>query len=405
MHSSKRAPAAILCTLLFVLAACGGTPAPTQTPFIIVVTAGPGSGVSVGLGSPTAEAPTSAPTRAPTNTSAPTPAGATPASTEVNLSTYSGSNAPFSLQYPSDWTVLDQEQSQKRVTFTSRDQLAGLLVSYGSAGTQTTEEALQSFLNNYKVAALKTSNQRKNVDGSIRLDLQYNGSSGSPMLGALRIVRQSTSANFYVIIFSATPELFAQLRALNLSLLNSFQERTPIVRATPTLIARAPSTSTPEPATDTPAPNDTPVPTDTPVPPPTNTPRPAVALFRLDVQARGYENWGAPKEGCQSFASGQWDNNHTIKRLTLDVTLNNNSNQTIRPEDVTIGMSNNAGTALVWCIFTPVPSTPPHGSATYVFTTFVELNQFLSEMRLAWGNSTVHVCFGRNNPPSVVGCG
>ena len=87
MRTRKRAPAALLCTLLFVLAACGGTPAPTQTPFIIIVTAGPGSSVSVGLGSPSAEAPTSAPSLAPSNTSAPKPAAATPASTEVNLST------------------------------------------------------------------------------------------------------------------------------------------------------------------------------------------------------------------------------------------------------------------------------------------------------------------------------
>jgi len=381
---------------LFVLAACGGAPAPTQTPFIIVVTAGPGSGVNVGLVSPTPAAPTSAPSRAPANTSAPTLAAATPASTEVILSTYGGSSASFSLQYPSDWTAVDREQSQKRVVITSPDTQASLLLIYGSAGTLTTEEVLQTFLSNFSVPALKTSNQRKNADGSLSVDLQYKDSTGSPLLGSLRFVRQSTSANFYVIIFSATPEKFAQTQALGVSLLNSFQERTSIVRqSTPPVIGGATST-----ATSIPAPA-----TDTPLPPPTNTPRPVGAAFRVDAQARGYEDWGAPSDGCNTVATGNWANNHPGKRLTIDITLMNNSSRAIQGSDIAAGMVSDAGVDLLTCKVSDIPTAAARGSSSFGLWTFVEKNQFVSVLRMTIFGSTVRVCFGRNNPPSALNCG
>ena len=318
---------------------------------------------------------------------------------EVNLSTYSGSSAPFSLQYPSNWTAVDHEQSQKLVVISAPDQLLSLLLIYGSAGTLTTEEVLQTFLRNFSVPALKASNQRKNADGSMSVDLQYKDSTGSPLVGLLRLVRQSASANFYVIIFSATPEKFAQTRALGVSLLNSFQERTSCERqSTPPGFAGA--TSTPSPAPDTPVPADT--------APPTNIPRPAFTGFRIDAQARGYENWGAPnaKDGCNTIATGQWDNNHPVKRLTVDITLMNDSSRPIQESDIAgTGMFSDAGTALLTCYLTSVPKAPPHGSSTFSLTTFVEQTQFVSVLRMTIFGSTVRTCFARNNRADMVNCG
>ena len=409
MHAHRRAAAALVSTLLFLLAACGGSPPPTQTPFIIVVTAPPGPGASAGAASPTAAVtPTNAPTRLPTapgtagGSGAATPAAATAAPAEIKLTTYSGSGAPFSVQYPSDWTAVDHEQSQKLVVITAPNQLSSLLLLYGTAGTLSTDEVLQTFLSNFAVPALKTSNQRRNPDGSMSVDLQYNDSTGSPLNGMLRLVRLSTSANFYVIIFSATPEKFAQLKPLGASLLNSFQERTTIVRQpTPLVLATATSTIAGPPVTETPVP-----PTDTPLPPPpTDTPRPVFTSFRVNAQARGYEQWGAPKDGCQSFTTGQWDNIHPVNRMTIDVTITNSGSQAIRSEDLNVALYNSAGTPLQWCVGTPVPTVLPRGSANYVFTTFVELNQFLSELRLSAFGATVRTCFTRNSRADATGCG
>ena len=371
---------------------------PTATPYIIVVTAPPGPGASVAPASPTPATPTSAPTFAPTSTLAPSIAGATAAPTEVKLATYSGSTAQFSVLYPADWTAADHEQSQKLVVITAPDQLSSLLLLNGAAGTLNTEEVLQTFLSNFAVPALKTSNQRKNADGSLNVDLKYNDSTGSPLVGLLRLVRQSTSANFYVLIFSATPDRFAQTKELGTSLLNSFQERTSIARqSTPPVIAGTTSTFTP-------VASDTPVPTATP-PPPTITPRPVFTSFRVDAQARGYEAWGRPKQdGCNSFATGQWDNLHPVNRVTVDVILTNNGSQTIAPENLNVSMFSSAGASLLVCP-QAVASAPPRGFAKYVLTTFVEPNQFLSELRLQAFGATLRTCFARANPPGVIGCG
>jgi hypothetical protein len=411
MQISKRTAIIFLCALLPILNACGGTPAPTQTPFIIVITAGPnssGAGAGAGLVSPTPGIVASTPTTAPANTVAPSLQTAAPTGAPATLATYTGSRAPFTVQYPSDWTVTDPEKSGDVVVISSRDQSSALQLSYGTAGTRTSDDLFQTFVSNFSVPAPKTSNQVRSADGSVRVDLQYNDSTGKPLLGILRLVRQSTSANFYAIVFSATPEKFAQARALGLSLLNSFQERTSSVRtSTPTVVVRETSTSTsiPERATDTPEPTDTPVPTDTPLPPPTNTPRPPAALFRLDAQARGYEDWGAPKDGCNSGATGQWDNNHPIKRLTIDITLMNDSSRPIQVSDIAAGMSSDTGADLLICLVSDVPTAAAHGSTSFGLTTFVEKNQFLRVLRMTIFGSTVRVCFGRNNPPSVVGCG
>ena len=395
--------------LLGLLTACGVPSAPTLDPNATSI----GGGVSVGVNNATpTPLPTSIPTNSPTATSAPsvTPAPTSAprgTATSVKLATYTGSGAPFSVQYPENWTPNDLEKDQRLVVITSPDQESSLIVTYGAAGNLTAEQALDAFLKGFNLPNLKVSNQHKNTDGSMGADLTFDDpTSGSPLQGILRLVRQATSTQFYVIIFGSSPDQFAQSRTLGNSLLTSFQEKPSIVRQnTPPVVAPATSTATPIRPTATFTPIALPTATNTPLPPPTNTPVPAPP-FRLDLNVHGgYEDWGWPKDGCNTFATGQFDNTHPAWKLSIDVTFYNDSTRAVRWAEST-SFINEAGNEMLACYISDVadPPVPAKGQAKLTFFIFTDRNQYMAAMRIDVSSPPLRRCFARNKQAQVVTC-
>ncbi len=376
----------LLFIIVGLLTACGpgSAPAPTQTPWIIVVT-----------NTPAAATATPAPTMPPTPAASPTSVPPAPA----RLIVYQGSGAPFSVQYPSNWVVNDQEKEQQLVTMVSPDSTAYLLVAYGPGGSLSAEEATTKFLQSFNLPALKFGGLKKNADGSVSLDLEFNDqSSGAPWLGQMRVVKQSTSSNFYVIMFAAGRSSYDASKVLAGNLLTSFQERASIARTPPPIVSIATATPTPRPA----RPTDTPAPTDTPEP--TNTPRPAT-VFHTEVSGyTGYETWGAPKDGCNSGATQQWDNTHPVRRLTFDLTVYNDSSRLINFSDIGWSAVDTAGRDLLMCYYSATQTIAAHGTGKYRLVTFVEMDAWLATVRTSIFGGTVRDCFAPRNSADVVPC-
>ena len=91
---------------------------------VCIVLAGAGLFIIVGRSTTVAEVtpfPTSQTNLLPPSQRNPTPL---PTSSSIDFSTYTGSGAPFSIQYPSDWDVEDQEAAQNSVVFISPSKTA-----------------------------------------------------------------------------------------------------------------------------------------------------------------------------------------------------------------------------------------------------------------------------------------
>ncbi|MBI5303600.1 MAG: hypothetical protein HY868_15805 [Chloroflexi bacterium] len=124
----------------------------------------------------------------------------------VEYQIYASKVAFFSVQYPRGWTVNDQEQAKAMVTFTAPDRSAQQSVSFGAAGSQTAEQALNVFLTDrFRAQApdVRVLSQRAASDGSALADIEYTSADlGGRVRGVLRVVVVS-GGFYYAVLFSA----------------------------------------------------------------------------------------------------------------------------------------------------------------------------------------------------------
>ena len=165
---------------------------------------------------PTATATRAIPTFTPTRVALAVTPTALPTQTPiVEYQIYASKTAFFSLQYPRGWTVNDQEQAKAMVTFTAPDKSAQQSVSFGAAGSQNAEQALNNFLaDRFRASApdVRVLSQRTASDGSALADLEYTSADLGRARGVLRVVVVS-GGFYYAVLFSTKADRFDRATA------------------------------------------------------------------------------------------------------------------------------------------------------------------------------------------------
>jgi hypothetical protein len=173
-------------------------------PFSLVARTQP-TATSIPLPIPTAAAtlPSQTPsevTRVPAN--APTLAPTTPS---ANIwGTYQGVHAPFSVAYPTEWTVDNENESDGTVVFVSPDQTAAGSVIFLQAGPLSVDQAMDRINNQIlsKNGDVNVFSSNKNADGSITEELEYiSVALGGRVHSFARLLR--VSDRYYLAIFDA----------------------------------------------------------------------------------------------------------------------------------------------------------------------------------------------------------
>lgn len=139
-------------------------------------------------------------------------------------------------------------------------------------------------------------------------------------------------------------------------------------------------------------PQPTALPTETTPPTPETSPTPAMAIT-LKFANITYEQWGRPtKDGCKSF-----NDKSPVRKFNIQITLNNTSSQAITawfPKFVS-----SAGRPLDTCYYEysqdqGLPSVPPGEARTVTFSTFCELDEYISDMTMqVQGRDYGRYCF------------
>jgi hypothetical protein len=163
------------------------------------------------LPTPTAAAlPSEAPseeTRVPAN--APT---LSPSAPQANTwGTYQGVNAPFSIAYPTDWTIDSDNEPHGTVVFISPDQTAAGSVIFLQAGPLSVDQAMDRINNQIlsKNGDVNVFSSNKNADGSITEELEYTSVAlGGRVHSFARLLRVSDM--YYLAIFDAPVDDFVR---------------------------------------------------------------------------------------------------------------------------------------------------------------------------------------------------
>ncbi len=159
------------------------------------------------------------PTAAPDATQAAatdTPSAVAPS---ADVKTFTGTGAPFTIQYPGDWTVDDQQANSNLVVFVSPDQAASASISYGGRGTVAADTAMDQFIAQDLVDPTVI-DKTTNPDGSIMVEVEdTNQNIGGRVHGYLRLL--VTPNGYYFVQFNATTDTFAQYQDIGKKIVSS----------------------------------------------------------------------------------------------------------------------------------------------------------------------------------------
>jgi hypothetical protein len=151
----------------------------------------------------------------------PTGLNPTPQPTEsaIDFATYTGSGAPFTIKYPSDWDVEDQEASQNSVVFISPSQTASANVTYGKLGTTNLSDAFDQIL----TKVFQDPNiiaKTKNSDQSLSAELEHTSAAfGGRVHGYVRLVPAGNT--YYIVQFNVLVDEFGQYKDVGKTIVNS----------------------------------------------------------------------------------------------------------------------------------------------------------------------------------------
>ncbi len=137
----------------------------------------------------------------------------------VDYSTYNGSGASFSVQYPSDWDAQDQEASSRTVVFISPSKTASANVTYGNLGTSNVPDAFDRILTNVftdaKIIAKKT-----NADNSMSAELEHTSAAlGGRVHTYIRLI--PAGSMYYIVQFNVRVDDFDQYKDIGQTIVDS----------------------------------------------------------------------------------------------------------------------------------------------------------------------------------------
>ncbi len=152
----------------------------------------------------------------PARLNTPTPE---PNTSQVDYSTYNGTGASFSVQYPSDWTVEDQEASSRTVVFISPSQTASANVTYGKLGTTNVQDAFDQILANVYTDATIIA-KKTNSDNSMSAELEHTSAAlGGRVHGYIRLIPAGTM--YYIVQFNVLVNDLDQYRDIGQTIIDS----------------------------------------------------------------------------------------------------------------------------------------------------------------------------------------
>lgn len=207
---------------------------PNRTPYFIVgglvgclllcvcfaVLAG-GAYLLIGRNSPIVVAtpiPTLQSNQLPTGLANP-PTPIAPNSNAVDYATFNGSGAPFSVQYPSDWDVVDNETDQNTVVFISPSKTASANVTYGKLGTANLQDAFDKILTSVFKDS-KVISKTTNPDQSLGAELEHTSPDfGGRVHAYIRLV--PVGSTYYIVQFNVVVDEFDQYKEIGKTIIGS----------------------------------------------------------------------------------------------------------------------------------------------------------------------------------------
>ena len=160
--------------------------------------------------------PTSQTNLIPTGQKNPTPL---PTTSVVDFGTYSGSGAPFTIRYPSDWDVEDQEAASNSVVFISPSKTASANVTYGRLGNTNLSDAFDKILSN----VFQNSNviaRSKNSDASLSAELEHTSAAfGGRVHAYVRLV--PSGSTYYIVQFNVVIDEFNEYKDIGKAIVSS----------------------------------------------------------------------------------------------------------------------------------------------------------------------------------------
>ncbi len=139
-----------------------------------------------------------------------------------DMQTFAG-KAPYSLQYPSDWDVNDDEADNQIVVFVSPDVDAYAAVRYQDASPDSADSLMTNMLNDLpgNEGSVKVVSKKTNQDGSVFEEVTYEDSDlGGTTHAYARVVKTKTYS--YLVIFGTLTEQFSKYKDIGNSIVNSF---------------------------------------------------------------------------------------------------------------------------------------------------------------------------------------
>jgi hypothetical protein len=126
--------------------------------------------------------------------------------TSVNLATYTGIGAPFSIRYPNSWQVQSQETGiNPYVVIFAPSQAAGVVVTYIQAGSNDPKRYIESLV--AQLIDVKIIAETQNPDNSITVEVEHTVQQlGGRVHGYYRVL--SAGGTFYVAEFNAVSNEF-----------------------------------------------------------------------------------------------------------------------------------------------------------------------------------------------------
>ena len=142
-----------------------------------------------------------------------------PASSTVDYKTYSGTSAPFTLQYPSAWEVQDLEASQNSVAFISPSRTASADLTFGKFSTINLSDAFDKIL----TTGFQDPNviaKSKNSDQAFSAELEHTSPAfGGRVHGYIRLF--ATGSTYYILQFNVVVAEFEKYKEIGKTILGS----------------------------------------------------------------------------------------------------------------------------------------------------------------------------------------
>ncbi len=145
------------------------------------------------------------------------------------LVTFDDAAAPFTIQYPDGWKIREESDT---VFFQAPDQSAAIQVTFyeypeGAPKGVTAQDVFERFTQIFSQnTGLKIMRQSTNVDGSITADIEFKDpATGKPLQGFLRVALAQNRQYHFTVMFAASQDQFARLKATGAAVVESFRER------------------------------------------------------------------------------------------------------------------------------------------------------------------------------------